>query len=466
MFEKILSHQMKKQEECLYKLHQQNMNRRVVTEIDDVEQDLRTLKDISNIKVNLKLPQMLTQPFRKNKEEHVKSIYLEKFENQLQQIQQQAIKNQILLKIEKNSAKSVFMKAQSEVLDYSKLTYVNLKVVGSGSFGVVHKAKVNETGEIVAIKKVLQDRRYKNRELSILQELDHVNVLKMKHAFYTPATNQDENYLNVVMEYFPDTLYSLNKSFIKDFNKMPDILIKLFSYQLLRSIAYISLLGICHRDIKPHNVLINPESNQLQLCDFGSAKKLIKGEPNIAYICSRCYRAPELIFGSTNYDTQIDVWSVGCVIAELINGEPLFLGDSAVDQMVEIIKVLGTPSNEQIFNMNKDYDVQSNQFAKIKKRDWKKVLKTKDNLAIDLISKLLTYCPKTRLTPFQSLAHPYFDELRDINQLKILQSQMKISIPQLFNFSNEEVCKMTKQEKLQLIPDWYEISSKIIKTEC
>ena len=80
------------------------------------------------------------------------------------------------------------------------------------------------------------------------------------------------------------------------------------------------------------------------MCDFGSAKKLVKGEPNIAYICSRCYRAPELIFGATDYDPQIDVWSVGCVIAELFNGEPLFLGDSAVDQLVEIVKVLGTPT--------------------------------------------------------------------------------------------------------------------------
>ena len=96
-------------------------------------------------------------------------------------------------------------------------------------------------------------------------------------------------------------------------------------------LSYIAIKEICHRDIKPHNVLVNPTTNRLILCDFGSAKKLIKGEPNIAYICSRCYRAPELIFGATDYDPQIDVWSTGCVIAELFNGEPLFLGESAVD---------------------------------------------------------------------------------------------------------------------------------------
>jgi serine/threonine protein kinase len=89
-------------------------------------------------------------------------------------------------------------------------------------------------------------------------------------------------------------------------------------------------------------------SHVLKLCDFGSAKQLVKGEPNVSYICSRYYRAPELIFGNSNYTTSIDVWSVGCVIAELMLGQPIFPGESGVDQLVEIIKILGTPSKEQI----------------------------------------------------------------------------------------------------------------------
>lgn len=101
---------------------------------------------------------------------------------------------------------------------------------------------------------------------------------------------------------------------------VPDLLVKLYSYQLLRSIAYIHAKGICHRDIKPQNILVDTSSHILKLCDFGSAKQLIKGEPNVSYICSRYYRAPELIFGNSNYGTYIDVWSVGCVIAELMLG--------------------------------------------------------------------------------------------------------------------------------------------------
>jgi serine/threonine protein kinase len=112
---------------------------------------------------------------------------------------------------------------------------------------------------------------------------------------------------------------------------VPPLLVKIYSYQLVRSIAYIHAVGICHRDIKPQNVLVDTNSHILKLCDFGSAKKLMPGEPNVSYICSRYYRAPELIFGNSNYATQIDVWSVGCVIAELMLGQPIFPGESGVD---------------------------------------------------------------------------------------------------------------------------------------
>jgi glycogen synthase kinase 3 beta len=101
---------------------------------------------------------------------------------------------------------------------------------------------------------------------------------------------------------------------------VPMLLIKLYIYQCFRALAYIHALGICHRDIKPQNLLVDSETHTLKVCDFGSAKRLVQGEVNVSYICSRYYRAPELIFGATEYNNAIDVWSVGCVMAELLLG--------------------------------------------------------------------------------------------------------------------------------------------------
>jgi serine/threonine protein kinase len=111
--------------------------------------------------------------------------------------------------------------------------------------------------------------------------------------------------LNLVLEYVPETVYRASRHYTKLKQPMPMLQIKLYMYQLFRSLCYIHSVGICHRDIKPQNLLLNPSTGVLKLCDFGSAKILVAGEPNVSYICSRYYRAPELIFGATNYTTNI-----------------------------------------------------------------------------------------------------------------------------------------------------------------
>lgn len=139
------------------------------------------------------------------------------------------------------------------------------------------------------------------------------------------------------MDYVPETVFRILKHYNKMKQPVPILLVKIYAYQAFRALAYIHALGICHRDIKPQNLLVypgddnKPNSHVLKVCDFGSAKRLVKGEVNVSYICSRYYRAPELIFGATDYGQAIDVWSLGCVIGELLLGQPLFPGDSGVD---------------------------------------------------------------------------------------------------------------------------------------
>ncbi|KAK7392199.1 hypothetical protein VNO78_20629 [Psophocarpus tetragonolobus] len=224
------------------------------------------------------------------------------------------------------------------------ISYMAEQIVGNGSFGVVFQAKCLETGETVAIKKVLQDKRYKNRELQTMRLLDHPNVI-------------------------------------------------------CRALAYIhNCIGVSHRDIKPQNLLVNPHTHQLKICDFGSAKVLVKGEPNISYICSRYYRAPELIFGATEYTTAIDIWSAGCVLGELLLG--------------------------QIFRKGLPPE------------------------AVDLVSRLLQYSPNLRCSVLEALVHPFFDELRDPNT-RLPNGRY---LPPLFNFRANELKGVPPEILVKLIP--------------
>jgi len=200
------------------------------------------------------------------------------------------------------------------------------------------------------------------------------------------------------MDYIPETVFRVMKHYQKIKQPVPTLLVKLYAYQSFRALAYIHAKGISHRDIKPQNLLVEPTNHALKICDFGSAKALVKGVVNVSYICSRYYRAPELIFGATEYGNAIDVWSTGCVIAELLLGEPLFPGESGVDQLVEIIKVLGTPTKEQIHSMNPNYS--EFKFPSIKAHPWKQVFhKRRQPDAIEMIQKILVYEPTKRMTP-------------------------------------------------------------------
>ena len=308
---------------------------------------------------------------------------------------------------------------QEEALEKGNFTV--LSIIGHGTFGVVYRAKEEKTGEILAIKRVFQDKKYKNRELDILKELNHPNIIRLKHFFYTKGKkegNEPEIFLNCVMDYLPQTLSRILSINYQSRKQLEPFIAKLYAYQMMLSLKYLHSKGIAHRDIKPQNILVDQKTNKIKLCDFGSAKKLIQGQKSISYICSRFYRAPELIFGATDYTIQIDVWSMGCVISELVLGRPLFLGATTSDQLVEIIRILGTPSMEDICSMNPHF--KEHKFPQVKPIPFDKIFKNRiiPEYFFDLLSKILVYNPQKRLTAEKALEHPYFDEIKKIEKNK------------------------------------------------
>ncbi|KAI8373533.1 kinase-like domain-containing protein [Choanephora cucurbitarum] len=332
-----------------------------------------------------------------------------------------------------------------------KLHYTHEKVIGNGSFGVVYQVKLMHNGHNAAIKKVLQDKRFKNRELEMMRMMRHPNVCCLIAYFYNQGEKRDQIFLNLVLEYVPETVYRVARHYAKIRQPIPALQVKIYMYQLFRALAYCHSIGICHRDIKPQNLLLEPISGMLKLCDFGSAKVLNSGDSNVSYICSRYYRAPELIFGAAEYSVKIDIWSAGCVMAELFLGQPLFPGESGIDQLVEIIKVLGTPSREQIELMNPNYD--DHKFPLIKPHPLEKIFRLRTpSEAIDLMGDILQYNPLARPSAMEVIANPLFDELRDPDTKMPTGKEL----PPLFNFSAEELAIQPELNKRLVPPHCYD----------
>ena len=200
---------------------------------------------------------------------------------------------------------------EGTVWDGGNTSYHLEKVVGNGAFGIVWRARSAE-GETVAIKKVLLDRRYHNRELQMMKVMDHENVVKLRHYFEKQGRKKDEIYLHLVMDFLPETIRSVALQHHKRRKRFAVDHIRAYLWQTFRALEYIHARRICHRDIKPDNLLCDPTTLKCRLCDFGCSKVLVKGQPNVSYICSRYYRAPELIFGASDYTCSIDIWSACC----------------------------------------------------------------------------------------------------------------------------------------------------------
>ncbi|KAG0177611.1 cyclin-dependent serine/threonine protein kinase [Apophysomyces sp. BC1034] len=260
--------------------------------------------------------------------------------------------------------------------------YQKIEKLGEGTYGIVYKAQNRETNEVVALKRIRLDNEEEGvpctaiREISLLKELKHPNIVRLYDVLHT------ERKLTLVFEYLDSDL----KKFLDSYGGDIDILtIKQLMYQLLKGIAFCHAHRVLHRDLKPQNLLINKKA-ELKLGDFGLARAF--GIPVRSYsheVVTLWYRAPDVLMGSRQYSTSIDLWSAGCIFA-------------------------GTPTEEnwpkvsQLPEYKRDFEI----FARI---SLESLLPKLDPLGIDLLKKLLEYPPDKRITASDALQHPYFDEL-------------------------------------------------------
>ncbi|XP_028254897.1 mitogen-activated protein kinase 15 isoform X2 [Parambassis ranga] len=301
----------------------------------------------------------------------------------------------------------------SEVEEHISLKYEIKKRLGKGAYGIVWKAVDRQTGEIVAVKKIFDAFRNRTdaqrtfREIMFLQEFgDHPNIVKLLNVIR--AQNDKDIYL--IFEYMDTDLHAVIKkgTLLKDIHK------RYVMYQLFKAIKYLHSGNVIHRDQKPSNVLLDTDC-VIKLCDFGLARSLNQiqedsGNPALTeYVATRWYRAPEILLGSTRYTKGVDMWSLGCILGEMLLGKALFPGTSTLNQIEKIMSAIPQPSPEDVLAIKSEYGS-----SVIQRMLLKPQVPLEDLLqpsvppdALDLLRGLLVFNPDKRLTAEQALQHPY-----------------------------------------------------------
>ena len=291
--------------------------------------------------------------------------------------------------------------------------YKRISEVGDGTYGVVFKAENTKTKEVVALKKIKLEVQSEGipstaiREISLLREINHDNIVPLLDVVWT------ETQLQLIFQYMDRDL----KQFIDEKKSMScnidDLTIKSIMWQILRGVADCHSKRILHRDIKPQNILLN-DAGEVKIADFGLARAFqVPIRPYTHEVVTMWYRAPEILLNSAEYSTPVDIWSVGCIFAELYNQVPLLWGEAEIDQIFKIFRLLGTPS-EEVWPGVSDLPNFKPTFPKWKPKDLSKEVPDMDELAVDLLLKMLAYDPVQRISAKKALTHPYFDELNEM----------------------------------------------------
>ncbi|KAJ7975210.1 Mitogen-activated protein kinase [Quillaja saponaria] len=324
------------------------------------------------------------------------------------------------------------------------------EVVGKGSYGVVGSAVDTHTGEKVAIKKIndvfehVSDATRILREIKLLRLLRHPDVVEIKHIMLPPSRREFRD-IYVVFELMESDLHQV----IKANDDLTPEHHQFFLYQLLRGLKYIHTANVFHRDLKPKNILANADC-KLKICDFGLARVSFNDSPSAIfwtdYVATRWYRAPELC-GSffSKYTPAIDIWSIGCIFAEMLTGKPLFPGKNVVHQLDLMTDLLGTPPAESISRIrNEKARRYLSSMRKKQPVPFSHKFPNADPLALRLLECLLSFDPKDRLTAEEALADPYFHGLANVDREPSTQPISKLE----FEFERR---KLTKDDVRELI---------------
>ncbi|KAI8918667.1 kinase-like domain-containing protein [Powellomyces hirtus] len=288
--------------------------------------------------------------------------------------------------------------------------YDKIGKVGEGTYSVVYKARNHENGDIVALKKIRLETEDKGvlskaiREISLLKKLDHSNIITLKDFVYNDIK------LYLIFKFLD---LDLKKYMETQTNGLSPALIKSYMHQLIKGIMFCHCHHVIHRDLKPQNLLID-QNGMLKLADFGLARAC--GVPLRAYtheVVTLWYRTPEILLGSKTYLTAVDMWSVGCIFAEMCLRQPLFLGDLEIDELFRIFRTLCTPNEETWPNVSALPDYKPT-FPVWGRKNLKMVVPKLDATGIDLLSRLLTYNSVHCISAKKALVHPYFEAVKDI----------------------------------------------------
>ncbi|XP_073268186.1 mitogen-activated protein kinase 15-like isoform X1 [Populus alba] len=324
------------------------------------------------------------------------------------------------------------------------------EVIGKGSYGVVCSAYDTHIGEKVAIKKIndifehVSDATRILREIKLLRLLRHPDIVEIKHILLPPSRREFKD-IYVVFELMESDLHQV----IKANDDLTPEHYQFFLYQLLRGLKYIHTANVFHRDLKPKNILANADC-KLKICDFGLARVAFNDTPTAIfwtdYVATRWYRAPELC-GSffSKYTPAIDIWSIGCIFAELLTGKPLFPGKNVVHQLDLMTDLLGTPSPEAIARVrNEKARRYLSSMRKKKPIPFSQKFPNADPLALCLLERMLAFEPKDRPTAEEALADPYFKGLAKVEREPTAQPVTKME----FEFERRRI---TKEDVRELI---------------